>query len=235
MHNSMDLLESVVDREFIVMSTRILIALVLSGIIGFEREFKQHAAGLRTHILVGVSSCLMMLLSLYGFQPYFDSFENTTRFDPARIPSYVISGIGFLGAGTIIVNGMTIRGLTTAASIWSVAGLGLVIGAGMYKQAMFTVIMIILVLILLHKLERKVANNKSFVYLQIIFDQKTSMNQLFNNLNLSKQSIQTIEINREKDDLIIFVQLESKELNKVELYERVLHLDGVKQIKELDH
>lgn len=90
-----------------------------------------HSAGFRTHILVGVGSCLMMLMSLYGFSSLIDTYGNI-RFDPARIPSYVISGIGFLGAGTIIVYGGTIRGLTTAASIWTVAGLGLVVGLGMY-------------------------------------------------------------------------------------------------------
>src|SRR5699024_3511102 len=110
-----------------VMILRILIALILSGMIGFEREMNNHSAGFRTHILVGVGACLMMLLSLYGFR----DFQNdvSIRFDPARIPSYVISGIGFLGAGTIIVYGGTIRGLTTAASIWG--SLALVWSLGM--------------------------------------------------------------------------------------------------------
>src|SRR5699024_10197282 len=143
-------------EHFFLIITRIAIALLLSGIIGFERELKNHSAGFRTHILVGVGSCLMMLLSLYGFEGIFMKYEDVVnvRFDPSRIPSYVISGIGFLGAGTIIVFGGTIRGLTTAASIWTVAGLGLVVGAGMYAPAVFTAIIILLSLIFLNNFEK---------------------------------------------------------------------------------
>src|SRR5699024_4744058 len=121
-------IQEFIGDNFETIISRLLVALVLSGIIGFEREWNNHSAGFRTHILVGVGSCLMMLLSLYGFLNFIDAYDNV-RFDPARIPSYVISGIGFLGAGTIIVYGGTIRGLTTAASIWTVAGIGLVVGA----------------------------------------------------------------------------------------------------------
>src|SRR5690625_7439256 len=98
----------------------------------------------------------MMLLSLYGFEGVLAKYEGVVnvRFDPSRIPSYVISGIGFLGAGTIIVYGGTIRGLTTAASIWTVAGLGLVVGAGMYATAVFTTIVILLSLIFLNNFEK---------------------------------------------------------------------------------
>lgn len=145
-----------IDESFVLMMTRIIIALVLSGLIGFERELKNHSAGFRTHILVGIGSCLMMLLSLYGFEAIFAKYDGVVdvRFDPSRIPSYVVSGIGFLGAGTIIVFGGTIRGLTTAASIWTVAGLGLVIGAGMYGIAIFTTIIILLSLVFLNNFER---------------------------------------------------------------------------------
>src|SRR5690625_440447 len=140
-------------EDFDVMMLRILLATLLCGMIGFERELKKHSAGFRTHILVGVGACLMMLLSIYGFESYITQYE-TIRFDPARIPSYVISGIGFLGAGTIIVHGMTIRGLTTAASIWTVAGIGLVVGAGMYAAAVFTTMVILISLIFLNNFER---------------------------------------------------------------------------------
>lgn len=135
------------------MVSRILVALLLAGVIGFEREIKRHFAGFRTHILVGVGACLMMLLSIYGFESFIEHYDNI-RFDPARIPSYVISGIGFLGAGTIIVYGGTIRGLTTAASIWAVAGIGLVVGAGMYSIAVFTTIIILISLIFLNNIEK---------------------------------------------------------------------------------
>lgn len=140
------------DPVFTDSIVKILIALALSGVIGFEREINKHFAGFRTHILVGISACLMMLLSINGFEYFIEKYENV-RFDPARIPSYVISGIGFLGAGTIMVNRGTIRGLTTAASIWAVAGLGLIVGIGMYKEAVFTTIIILISLIMLNKFE----------------------------------------------------------------------------------
>ena len=100
---------------------RLVLALFLGGLIGFEREVSCHAAGLRTHILVCVGSALVMLLSMYGFSAFVN--EVNVRIDPSRLAAQVISGIGFLGAGTIMFNGRSITGLTTAASLWVVAGL----------------------------------------------------------------------------------------------------------------
>jgi putative Mg2+ transporter-C (MgtC) family protein len=140
--------------EFELSLYRIMLIVILSGLIGIERESKNHPAGLRTHILVGVGSCLLMLVSLYGFEPFLEEHPKLVGFDPSRIPSYVISGIGFLGAGTIMVQGgVTVRGLTTAASIWVVAGLGLVVGIGMYWEAIFTTFIIVITLFFLNKFE----------------------------------------------------------------------------------
>lgn len=135
-----------------VMLFRLVFASILCGFIGIEREVKRHPAGFRTHLLVGVGSCLMMLLSIFGFTQFIEENPNV-QYDPARIPSYVISGIGFLGAGTILVKGATVRGLTTAASIWVVAGIGLVIGSGMYVLAGFVTIIALMSLIFLNKME----------------------------------------------------------------------------------
>lgn len=146
---------------------RLIAAAVLAGFIGLEREMKRHPAGLRTHILVGVGSCLMMILSLFGFQAYIDSGENI-RFDPARIPSYVISGIGFLGAGTILVHGRTVRGLTTAASIWVVAGIGLIVGAGMYYEAVLATVIVVLSLFFLNKIETLYAKKRNKKQLTVV-------------------------------------------------------------------
>jgi len=96
--------------------TRLVLALLLSGFIGLERQVHRRTAGLRTHILVSLGSCLIMLTSLY----IFDIYKNETPLDPARIAAGVITGIGFLGAGTIIREQEGIRGLTTAASLWVV-------------------------------------------------------------------------------------------------------------------
>src|SRR5690625_663261 len=102
---------------------RLGLALFLGGAIGFEREKSNRAAGFRTNILVCMGSALIMLLSMYGFTQFTNEFN--VRMDPARLAAQVISGIGFLGAGVILFNGYSITGLTTAATLWVVAGIGL--------------------------------------------------------------------------------------------------------------
>jgi putative Mg2+ transporter-C (MgtC) family protein len=112
---------------------RLAMATVLGGLIGLERERLDRAAGLRTHALVSVASALIMIVSTYGFPDPVAGAEGSL--DPSRIAAQVVSGIGFLGAGVIIFRENTIRGLTTAATIWSVAGVGLAAGGGLYAPA----------------------------------------------------------------------------------------------------
>lgn len=144
--------------EPLYMAGRLLLALVLGGLIGFEREKNSSAAGFRTHILVCLGSALIMLLSAYGF-PEFAS-EPNVRMDPARLAAQVISGIGFLGAGTILRNGMSITGLTTAASLWVVAAIGLSAGAGFYFAAILTTMMVLMSLWILSAVEKKFFRTK---------------------------------------------------------------------------
>lgn len=112
-------------------SVKLLIALFLGGLIGWEREKKRRTAGLRTHILVCMGSALIMLVSLYIYQ----SQEIKTGIDPARIAAGVVTGIGFLGAGAIIKSEAGPRGLTTAASVWVSSGIGLAVGCGYMSTA----------------------------------------------------------------------------------------------------
>ena len=125
------LLFSGLDLELML---RVLLAFVLGGIIGYERESIQRPAGLRTHMLVAAGSAAFTVASIYAFVG-----EGTVR-DPARLAAQIVTGIGFLGAGTIWRTPSTVRGLTTAASIWLVAAAGLLAGAGMYAIAIFTTI-----------------------------------------------------------------------------------------------
>ncbi len=111
---------------------RLLAATVLGAIIGIERERAEHAAGLRTHALVSLGAALFMIISAYGFAPVLGEH---VILDPSRIAAQVASGIGFLGAGTIILRREIVRGLTTAASMWTVAAIGLACGGGMYFAA----------------------------------------------------------------------------------------------------
>ena len=135
------------DAEIII---RLVLSLVLSGLIGLERQIHRRTAGLRTHILLSLGSCLIMLTSLYIFAIY----KNEAPLDPARIAAGVITGIGFLGAGAIIRDRGGVKGLTTAASLWVVAGIGLATGCGFYKAALFTTVLALLTLFFLRYVER---------------------------------------------------------------------------------
>src|SRR5699024_1101650 len=160
-------------EDIIVTTIRIFTAVFLCGIIGLEREIKGHHAGFRTHLLVGVGACLMVLLSNFGFEEFLNSHTaDNVRMDPSRLASYVVSGIGFLGAGTILVHGSTIKGLTTAASIWVVAGIGLVIGAGMYYAAFLVTIITVASLLLLNRFESIFVHSSKTKQLNIVVENK---------------------------------------------------------------
>jgi putative Mg2+ transporter-C (MgtC) family protein len=128
---------------------RLALACALGGLIGIERERNRHPAGLRTHILVCVGATLVMLCNIFIFEKY----KGLTNIDPASLGAQVISGIGFLGAGTIIKEGPSIRGLTTAASLWAVACLGISVGLGFYIGAILTTSFVLIILIIFSKFE----------------------------------------------------------------------------------
>ncbi|WP_241657829.1 MgtC/SapB family protein [Anaerobacillus alkaliphilus] len=149
----MEVFISIINSDSATMVSRLILAAVLGGIVGVEREYNKHPAGFRTHLLVCVGACLVMLMAMFGFQQFMEEHGEFVNYDPSRLAAYVVSGIGFLGAGTIIVQGYTVRGLTTAASIWVVAGIGLSIGVGMYFAGIFTTGIVILSLIFLNRVE----------------------------------------------------------------------------------
>ena len=123
---------------------RLAAAAVLGSVIGFERERLLWAAGIRTHMLVCVGACLLMIVSAYGFEQVIQAPH--VILDPSRIAAQVVSGIGFLGAGAILLRGQVVRGLTTAASIWAVAAVGLAAGGGLYFAATISTLIMLLIL-----------------------------------------------------------------------------------------
>lgn len=123
--------------------SRLLLAALLGSLIGVEREKKHRAAGLRTHIIVSVASCLIMLISIDGYK----TFYGNNSWDATRFASQVISGIGFLGAGTILQKKDVVKGLTTAATLWLCAANGLAVGIGYYKGAIFATVICLITLI----------------------------------------------------------------------------------------
>ncbi|MDW5264993.1 MULTISPECIES: MgtC/SapB family protein [Acidobacteriaceae] len=132
---------------------RLVTATVLAGLVGLDRERHRSAAGLRTHALVGMSSCLLMIVSAFGFVDILGT--PGVGLDPSRIAAQIVTGIGFLGAGTIIAHGDSVRGLTTAASIWSVAALGVAVGGGMYRAAILGTALALILLLVMRPIERR--------------------------------------------------------------------------------
>jgi putative Mg2+ transporter-C (MgtC) family protein len=135
------------------MILRLALAAVLGSIVGIERERLQWAAGLRTHMLVSVGSCLFMIVSAFGFAEALK--QQNVNLDPSRIAAQVVSGIGFLGAGTILFRGEIVKGLTTAASLWAVAAVGLASGSGLYVAAVSTTALLLIILAGVKPLEER--------------------------------------------------------------------------------
>jgi putative Mg2+ transporter-C (MgtC) family protein len=115
---------------------RLAVAAALTGAVGLERELRERAAGLRTHMLVGVGSALFTIVSAYAWGDFVFDRTQGTAFDPTRIAAQIVTGIGFLGAGAIIRQGLSIRGLTTAAGLWVAAAIGMAVGAGYWAAAL---------------------------------------------------------------------------------------------------
>jgi putative Mg2+ transporter-C (MgtC) family protein len=135
---------------------RLALAAVLGGLIGVERELREREAGLRTHLLVAVGSALFTIVGAYGFHDFLSSGESVVRADPTRIAAQIVTGIGFLGAGAIIRQGFSVRGLTTAATLWVVAAVGLASGAGYYSAAVITTALVLIALYPLRILAYKI-------------------------------------------------------------------------------
>ncbi len=133
----MHFLSAVPTLEWPHVLLRLVVAALLGGAIGMERELRERQAGLRTHLVVCVGSALFTLVSAYGFHEFLVNGGSLVRTDPTRIAAQIVSGIGFLGAGAIIRQGLSVKGLTTAATLWLVAAIGMASGAGYYSAALF--------------------------------------------------------------------------------------------------
>jgi putative Mg2+ transporter-C (MgtC) family protein len=125
---------------------RLVLAAALGAAIGFERELRDREAGMRTHLLVALGSCLFTLVSAYGFHEFLAQGGAVVRADPSRIAAQIVTGIGFLGAGAIIREGLSVRGLTTAASLWIVAAIGMAAGAGYHEAAIAATVLTLIAL-----------------------------------------------------------------------------------------
>ena len=196
---------------------RLLIALIVGGLTGLERERSHQFAGFRTHILVSVGSCITSITSLSLFFQY-NSYSNI---DPARLSAQVLSGVGFLGAGAILKTSNGIRGLTTAAGIWATACIGIAVGYGYYILAISAWLFVMVTLYILKNIDKMIFKKK-----QTIFNIKTDnieiISSIYEMFQRSQISVKNIEINSDTSNI---------KINLLTVHDRRIVLDEV--IKEL--
>ena len=159
-------------NQFIEIVTKLLLTAVLSGVIGFERESHGQSAGFRTYILVGMAGCLMMMVSLYMVELHETSdYTSAVRLDPGRIASYTLAGMGFLGAGAIITGRGSVKGLTTAAGMWLITGVGLAVGCGYFLPAIIVTLFSLFSLYVLRHTKAYVKRD-TYKMLTLVFDDR---------------------------------------------------------------
>ena len=167
------------ELHFAEVLLRVVLAGVLGGAIGVEREIREREAGLRTHLLVAVGAALFTLVSAYAWHDFHFSNQSGITYDPTRIAAQVVTGIGFLGAGAIIRQGLSVRGLTTAASLWVVAAIGVAAGAGYYTGAVLTTIVVLVSLwplrILAHRLIERIRPGEKRLEVELGLNESPAM------------------------------------------------------------
>jgi len=210
---------------------RIILSCVLGGLIGLERESLNKSAGFRTHILVCVGSALIMIVS----QDMYFLYEGKASMDPARIAAQVVSGIGFLGAGTIMREGTTVKGLTTAASLWVVAAVGLAVGAGFYFPALVTTGVIFLTLIYLGKVEKLMAGLTHGMILLVTVDNRPGqLGRIGLMLGEHGINILNIQMKQMRDNNSVIMEIDIKtppNINMNEVLYELSDLPGVFQVE----
>lgn len=174
---------------------RLVMAGVFGTVIGLDREYRVKDAGFRTHFLVALGSALMMIVSQYGFEEVLK--HPGVGLDPSRIAAQVVSGIGFIGAGTIIFHRQIVRGLTTAASLWATAGIGLATGAGMYAVAAATTVFALIALEGLTYLFRGLGARRTLIVFSA--PEMSIINEMLNKLRTEEFTILSYEVASERD------------------------------------
>ena len=209
---------------------RLVIAAALAGAIGIERELREQEAGLRTHMLVCVGATMFMLVGVYGWADYRLGNDIGVVVDPSRVASYVVSGIGFLGAGAIIKYGINVRGLTTAASLWVIAAIGVSVGAGMYELAVATTLLVIVALWPLGLAKRLLAGRrKTQNRLAVSLTPGESVVSALAAIEDSGYELASVEISEDDDARLLAVVVEhSADADLATLLDALGALEGVR-------
>lgn len=211
---------------------RILLSCVLGGIIGFEREQSRNKpAGFRTHILVCLGSCLVMLIAEFSLIAY----SGRVNIDPTRIGAQVVSGIGFLGAGAIIRHGVSVKGITTAASIWVVACVGLACGIGFYTGAILVTLLIWTILMYLKSLEIKLAKHNTYKTIEVEGERDKQiiypLSNILKEFDISIKSLEIFDIPKSDKQRILFqFETENKDLDLTIISAKINEIDGILKV-----
>lgn len=210
---------------------RLVLACVFGGIIGYERQSRRKSAGLRTNVLVCLGACLIMILS----QEIYQHVEGKTNADPARLAAQVVSGIGFLGAGAIMKEGLTVTGLTTAACLWVVAGVGLAVGGGFYSGAFITTALVFVTLGALSRLDNWVDHEKRIGLTIHTLDKAGQLMSISSCLEDLQLTIHGIKVKADEDEVAaearsLYIDLDvynRRGLKIMVIIEALRQIDGV--------
>lgn len=210
---------------------RIVFSFLMGSLIGVERETHDQPAGLRTHILISIGATIVMLISIFIPQ----TFTNFQNGDPGRIAAQVVSGIGFLGAGAILKFGADVKGLTTAASIWAMAALGLAIGAGMYIVGLIGVVVILFALTIMNLFEKRLFKERTVRKIELFVKKEHSDIRKFEKM-FKSQDIRIISTGFERklseiNDKIVFLVGVTTKINIQELCDALEEQKGIVSIK----
>lgn len=212
---------------------RLILAALLGSVVGMERERLDWAAGLRTHMLVCLGAALFMIVSTYGFMEV--AGHSNIDLDPSRVAAQVASGIGFLGAGTIILRKDIILGLTTAASLWAVAAVGLAIGGGLYIAATATTILVLMILAVVKPLEKALFKNHRMRCVKIIIGEESTLEEVRAVINASRVNLKRIVIRGTNKQMEHEVELVLNKINPKKLLPLAEALRNLKGVREVNY
>ena len=211
---------------------RLVLSCVLGGIIGYERQSRRKSAGLRTNVLVCLGSCLIMVMSVELYQ----AVEGKTNADPARLAAQVVSGIGFLGAGAIMKEGLSVTGLTTAACLWVVAGVGLAVGAGFYAGALISTALVFVTLGSLSRLDDWVDHEKNLSLNIHTVDRPGQLMRISRCLEDLQLRVRGVKVKADEDEVdeagekCMYIDLEifnKQSIKSIIIVDAVRQIDGV--------
>ena len=213
---------------------KLILAGLAGGLVGLEREKHGRPAGLRTNLLVAVGSCVMVIVSEAFFVKYaMYNAESALRIDPSRVAAQIVTGVGFLGAGVILKEGATVRGLTTAASLWTVSGLGMAFGMGFYSLGGIATILVLVSLSFLKRLDPIIRKDRFLTLTVTAVNRQGLLEELQDIFNLRKLLVSDLSSSLDLEENEIFYQMVITQQQKRvghELTTAIRQLEGIKKI-----